>query len=568
MAFHNYPYTDGHEINLDWFLEQFKPIAGELKKLTEALSNMTNAGETGPSYNIAFLGCPDTSTMDPVRGYGNCSVIYSGTSAIIIDFGNDENAVNLLSFLNMQGITTIRAVIISHYHQDHVRAGSLNALLASGLDLSMCKWILPHANIDWSRFTGTNYSSAESTVRSILAGRQIIQPDTEGYHIQIDDLALYFYNVTAGMYSDYYSYMYDENMTDTGHTNYNNFSMVCMIRSGLNICYTSDIEKPAEYNMCNVMTQADILQIPHHGLNCDVSMKALDGIRADIGILQSYGAAKERSCITAIRPYAARITKYGAVYTTYSGNDVIININGSNIRLSEGDIIAGNRLGVMIPSGSDLDDYTDAGSYYITNSAISRTCLNVPEVNTISIGAGELIVLGGTNNANGITQIYIPMYTAVRYICMRTRTGTGWNEWSIINLDLGLLVARSMAITNAIAGQNLVNLTITDQELNGLTSHVNDDGSVTISGTATASTIFQIGTVQQTAGTTYYIGGCPPGGSMSKYRLYFTGASGPEVDTGSGAVYTAPETLNKQLRFAVSNNVSIDATIYPVVLVK
>lgn len=566
--FHDFPYSDMHELNLDWFLEQFKPIARDLKKLTAALSNMTNAGETGPSYNIAFLGCLDSQTMDQTRGYGNCSVIYSGTSAIIIDFGNDENAANLISFLRNHGITTIKAVIISHYHQDHVRAGSISGLLSSGLDLSACKWILPHAGIDWSRFTGTTYASAEATVKSMLAGLQVIEPDSEGYLVQIDDLPLYFYNVTADMYSDYYSYMYDENMTDTGHTNYNNFSMVCMIRSGLNVCYTADIEKPAEGNMADIMTQADILQIPHHGLNCDVNMQALDGIRANVGILQSYGAAKERAADSSLRPYVSRISRYGAVYTTYNSNDVIININGSNIRLLSGDIVSGNRLGVMIPSGSDLNDYTDAGSYYITNSAISRTCLNVPEVNTISIGAGELIVLGGTNNANGITQIYIPMYTAVRYICMRTRTSAGWNDWSIINLDLGLLLARSMAITNAIAGQNLVNLTITDQEQDGLTVHVNNDGSVSISGTATASTIFQIGTVQQTAGITYYIGGCPPGGSMSRYRLYFTGASGNEVDIGSGAIYTAPETLNKQLRFAVSNGVSIDATIYPIVLIK
>lgn len=565
---HDFPYTDLHELNLDWFLEQFKPIARDIKKLQEALSNMTNAGETGPSYNIAFLGCPDSATLDQTRGYGNCSVIYSGTSAIIIDFGNDENAANLISFLRNHGITNIKAVIISHYHQDHVRAGSISGLLTSGLNLSTCKWILPHANIDWSRFTGTTYASAENTVKSMLEGQDVIQPDSEGYHVQIDDLSLYFYNVTENMYSDYYSYMYDENMTDTGRTNYNNFSMVCLVRSGLNICYTADIEKPAEGNMSDVMTQADILQIPHHGLNCDVNMTALDGIRANIGILQAYGAAKERACSTAIRPYASRITRYGAVYTTYNSNDVIININGSNIRLLEGDIVSGNNLGVMIPSGSDLDDYTDAGSYYITNASISRSCLNVPEVNTISIGAGELIVLGGTNNANGITQIYIPMYTAVRYICMRTRTSNGWNDWSIINLDLGLLLARSMAVTNAIAGQNLVNLTLTDQEQNGLTVHVNGDGSVTISGTATESTIFQIGTVQQTAGTTYYIGGCPPGGSVSRYRLYFTGSSGNEVDIGSGAIYTAPETLNKQLRFAISNGVSIDATIYPIVLVK
>lgn len=102
----------------------------------------------------------------------------------------------------------------------------------------------------------------------------------------------------------------------------------------------------------------------------------------------------------------------------------------------------------------------------------------------------------------------------------------------------------------------------------GITFTVNDDGSVTASGTASANTQLDIGKFPLTAGTEYILSGCPDGGSESSYYLYglytsnWAGLGGK--DTGSGYKFTAQWSGEVVFRVYITSGTTIDnLTFYP-----
>lgn len=107
-----------------------------------------------------------------------------------------------------------------------------------------------------------------------------------------------------------------------------------------------------------------------------------------------------------------------------------------------------------------------------------------------------------------------------------------------------------------VAGKQSANLIEIDGESN--TSYyvdytVNADGSITTDGTAIGGASFFIvysGDVSLPEGT-YYLTGCPTGGSKSTYRLIMEYGTGNDLikiyDTGSGASFTLSEPKNQSM---------------------
>lgn len=73
---------------------------------------------------------------------------------------------------------------------------------------------------------------------------------------------------------------------------------------------------------------------------------------------------------------------------------------------------------------------------------------------------------------------------------------------------------------------------------NGLTFKLNDDGSITVNGTATADTDFYLGEGEYFQNVSFFLSGCPSGGGDGKYCLYSEDASDWSLpstyDYGSG----------------------------------
>ena len=106
-------------------------------------------------------------------------------------------------------------------------------------------------------------------------------------------------------------------------------------------------------------------------------------------------------------------------------------------------------------------------------------------------------------------------------------------------------------------GKNILKPTITDRTASGLDFTVDEDGRITVNGTATATTFAPIGSVNLKAGNTYMLSGCASGGSVSSYRLDLRNTNTllyePNVfDYGNGVLFTPEEdaTLVVGLRYA------------------
>ena len=96
--------------------------------------------------------------------------------------------------------------------------------------------------------------------------------------------------------------------------------------------------------------------------------------------------------------------------------------------------------------------------------------------------------------------------------------------------------------------KNLLKNTAVSKTQNGVTFTVNADGTVSVSGTATAGVTLPIGQVGVEKGRTYAVSGCPEGGAALTYRLdarYYKRGTittiGSALDIGDGTIVTLPD---------------------------
>ena len=120
--------------------------------------------------------------------------------------------------------------------------------------------------------------------------------------------------------------------------------------------------------------------------------------------------------------------------------------------------------------------------------------------------------------------------------------------------------------------KNLLKNTAVSQTINGVTYTVNDDGSVTASGTATANAqivIFDGKPDPETFNQKLHLSGCPDGGSASTYRMIIqnatSGFSTLCVDSGSGADLTIASDITRiRCLFTVYSGQTVEnITLYP-----
>lgn len=412
-------------------------INGDIRDIVEQL------GDIGKDMSVAFLSAPDLSTEDPDRGYSLCVVLHNENICITYDLGNDTNANTLVNYLNANNIHKIDAAIISHYHSDHASLSRVNALLGSGIEI--VKWYLPHGNINWNRYIGTNYATLETSIKNAItnAGGEYVAPTSEGYLVDLGDAQLHFYNLSATYYDDYYSYMLDEDMNETTHTNYNNFSMVVSVDCGGSRCVlTGDIEKPAEANMAKNIVGADIMLIPHHALNLSEDATFVDSITAKISVAAAYGVARFRRLTIVTTPVAYHAGLVGTALSTVNGKPVICNMGTNGVFAysdAVGTTIPNAALGDIIPPNSDLDDYVQVGKqFYIQNADVGATIANIPF--TTSHSAGRLYVIPTNQNTNAETgsmvQVYIAYFSyAQPEIAIRYMYDGIWRPWRSITFN-------------------------------------------------------------------------------------------------------------------------------------
>ena len=108
---------------------------------------------------------------------------------------------------------------------------------------------------------------------------------------------------------------------------------------------------------------------------------------------------------------------------------------------------------------------------------------------------------------------------------------------------------------------------------NGITFTNNNDGSITVSGTASALAEYEIGNTSSQStriavpkGHKVYLRGCPTGGSTSGYFMVDNNQSGNKYDVGTGNIYEVTSNYNYvsiRIRVASGTVISTPVKFYP-----
>ena len=98
----------------------------------------------------------------------------------------------------------------------------------------------------------------------------------------------------------------------------------------------------------------------------------------------------------------------------------------------------------------------------------------------------------------------------------------------------------------------------TEHTSNGVTFVVNDDGSITVNGTATADAYFNFANAKLLKGT-YCISGCPSGGSTTTYYLVLRGY---DFDMGKGASFTVKTSWSNNYQIMIKSGYTANNLVF------
>lgn len=113
------------------------------------------------------------------------------------------------------------------------------------------------------------------------------------------------------------------------------------------------------------------------------------------------------------------------------------------------------------------------------------------------------------------------------------------------------------------AGKNKLKVTATSQTINGVTFTVKEDGTITTSGTATATAILFVNSRETYPSGSYILNGCPMGGGNSTYKLDIPNASA--TDKGSGETFDSDGTTELTVRVVVYSGYGDNLTFKPMI---
>lgn len=106
-------------------------------------------------------------------------------------------------------------------------------------------------------------------------------------------------------------------------------------------------------------------------------------------------------------------------------------------------------------------------------------------------------------------------------------------------------------------GKNILPITTATRTTNGITLTINNDGTVTCNGTATASTYFVLHKFNLLANTKYILSGCPSGGSYSTYFLAIDGMSNNIFDVGNGSSYSVAKDVARDVVLGIMKGTTV-----------
>ncbi len=394
---------------------------------------------------------------------GDCFYMYHENKAILFDCGVDDTGAALINSLILNGIDTISAIVVSHWHADHVN-GLGPVLQDSRFDFTNCVMYKPHEYLDYSRVVGSwaSYIPTRDTYYTdLLVGRggSAIYP-SEGQRVTIEKLGFVFNNLAPSKFNNYYNEYYDENEVNSGITQYNNFCMITSVFAGqVKAVLTADIQKAAQAQNRNIAVGSSLYKVEHHGLNKVTDNRYLAGIDANISVVCPYGENREKA-FNSKYPTLSKCASIGSLLASDNTN-IVINFSSGGVTSDYNNIPPDTTLfaptltvGNAIIGGDDFNNYTIPGVYNVQNNTELANIAHHPPM--MSSG-GKLLVMANTGSGYlGIVQMYISANSSATKFAFRCRlANTGeWQGWKYLSSAIryqasNLSLIQSMIRTDA-----------------------------------------------------------------------------------------------------------------------
>ena len=200
-------------------------------------------------------------------GQGDSILIESAGEYMLIDAGDNSEGINVLRYLKKEGVETLKYVIGTHPHSDHI--GGVDQVIDS---FEVKKIILPNITNDTQTF--------EDVLAAISnKGLKITTPKV-GNEYSIGNAK---FTIIAPNGTDY--------------SNLNNYSVGIKLENGNNaFVMCGDAELEAEYDILDsgIDVSADVLKLGHHGSDTATSEAILKAVNPSyaiisVGINNKYG---------------------------------------------------------------------------------------------------------------------------------------------------------------------------------------------------------------------------------------------------------------------------------------
>ena len=240
-------------------------------------------------------------------GQGDCELIKTKNTAVLIDAGEKDNYEKVINYIKSQGISRLDYVIVTHPHSDH--AGSMQYVL-NEFDIGTV--ILPQITEDLLPTTAT-YINMLGVISEKSIDVMYAKPGTV---LQLDESSLSII-APVGVYEDL-----------------NDWSVVVKFVHGENsFLFTGDIEEQAEDDILDAGydISADVLKVAHHGSSTSSKKKFLTAVNPryaviEVGSPNSYNHPNEK--------VLERLQSFDVdIYRTDINGDIVFESDGKEINV-------------------------------------------------------------------------------------------------------------------------------------------------------------------------------------------------------------------------------------------
>ncbi len=254
------------------------------------------------SENVSVIDELEVHFIDV--GQGDCSLIVTGDTAVLIDTGESENGEKICEYLGNNGISDIDCFLLTHPHSDHMGAASY---IIDNVEVNQV--IIPKVSDDMTPTT----KFYQKFLNSIKKQNLKLTEAKPGLIVGVGEGELEIISPVKD---------YDD---------LNNYSAASILTyGGEKFLFTGDIEKKAENDIIknNGFEDIDVLKVAHHGSNSSSCEEFLEIAKPEYAVIMCDGVSYNHPHDEAVD----RITEYtDKIYRTDIDGHVVFTINDNGI---------------------------------------------------------------------------------------------------------------------------------------------------------------------------------------------------------------------------------------------